>query len=122
MDHTYDSQGTYTVVLTVTDDHNNSTSATLSLTTGGPFRATNTPPTADFTTSCSGLNCTFTSTSTDDAGIAAWQWSTGDGAAAGTKAVHVHRYATAGTFLVMLAVRDGQGGVGVVAEWVTVTP
>ena len=48
--------------------------------------------------------------------------STGDGAAAGTTAVHEHRYARAGSYLVMLAVRDEHGGLGVVAKWVTVTP
>ena len=122
VDHTYSAHGTYTVELTVTDDDGQSASTDLSLTTGGPFRASNTPPTVDFTTACNGLECTFTSTSTDDTGIVAWEWSTGDDAAAGTKAVHTHRYASAGTYRVMLAVRDAYGGFGVIAYRVTVTP
>ena len=122
VDHTYATHGTYTVELTVTDDDDQSESVSLSLTTGGPFRASNTPPTADFTAECNGLECTFTSTSTDDTGIVAWVWSTGDDAAAGRKPEHVHRYASAGTYRVMLAVRDEYGGVGAVAYRVTVAP
>ena len=36
--------------------------------------STNNPPSADFTTECNGLACTFTSTSTDDAGIESYLW------------------------------------------------
>lgn len=112
-------------LLAVTDTHDNTTFATTSLTvddgdTGGP-RSPNTPPAADFTTACTGLSCTFTSTSTDDVGIVSYEWSTGDGATAGTKAVHNHRYENAGHYTVNLTVRDERGALGVAAIPMTVS-
>lgn len=120
--HVFDAAGTYSVTLRVTDTHGNVTYASGSVTTGsGTQRSGNTPPSPDFTVNCDGLGCTFTSTSTDDAGIVSWSWSTGDDTAAGTRAEHVHRYASPGTYTVNLAVRDERGALGVVAYWVTVT-
>ena len=115
---TYSSHDTYyTVVLTVTDRHGNAVSLSRDVTTGGQERSsTNAPPSADFTTECSGLRCTFTSMSTDDSGIESYARSTGDGAAAGTKPVHTHTYGSAGTYTVTLVVRDAHGGVGGVAR------
>ena len=119
--HEFDADGTYSVTLRVTDTHGNATTARGSVTTGsGDLRSGNTPPWSDFTVDCDGLECTFTSTSTDDSGIVSWTWSTGDDAAAGTKSEHVHRYESAGTYTVTLAVRDEQGALGVVAYWITV--
>src|SRR5207249_1398316 len=58
---TYAAGGTYTVTLTVTDNQG----ATASTSKGVTVTAPNQPPTAAFTSSCSGLTCSFTSTSTD---------------------------------------------------------
>lgn len=56
------------------------------------------PPVAQFTSSCSGLVCTFDSSgSTDDHGIAARAWDFGDGATAGDVVAPAHQYAAAGT-------------------------
>ena len=120
--HEFDASGTYSVTLRVTDTHGNVTYASGSVTTGeGDQRSGNTPPSPDFTVNCDGLGCTFTSTSTDDSGIVSWTWLTGDDAAAGTRAEHVHRYASPGIYTVNLAVRDERGALGVMAYWVTVT-
>lgn len=68
-----------------------------------------TPPTASFTKSCSGANCTFTSTSTDSvATITSYVWSGGNGLA-GTTASVSHRYSGAGTFPVSLTVGASNG-------------
>ena len=123
--HEFDADGTYEILLAVTDTHDNTTFATESVTvdggeTGGP-RSPNAAPAADFTTACTGLACTFTSTSTDDVGIVSYEWSTGDGAAEGTKAVHDHRYGAAGRYTVQLTVRDARGALAVAAYQVRVS-
>src|SRR5204862_104763 len=59
--HAYAAGGTYSVNLTVTDNGGATSSTSQSITALPP----NTPPTASFTPSCTGLTCNFTSTSTD---------------------------------------------------------
>ena len=119
--HEFDAAGTYSVTLRVTDRHGNATTASGSVTTGtGTQRSGNTPPRPDFTVDCLDLECTFTSTSTDNSGIVSWAWSTGDDAEVGTKSRHEHRYDSAGSYTVVLAVRDEQGALGVMAYWITV--
>src|SRR5207244_13079388 len=69
----------------------------------------NQPPTAAFTQSCSGLSCTFTSTSSDpDGTIASYSWTFGDGATS-TAQNPSHPYGAAGTYTVGLTVTDNQG-------------
>ena len=117
VNYSYSRVDTFSVVLTVTDTHGNEASLPMDVVTGGEFRSPQSaPPTADFTTECNGLRCTFTSTSTGDSGIESYAWSTGDGAAGGTKAGHTHTYARAGTYTVTLVVRDAHGGVGGMAR------
>ena len=115
--HTYDSSyDSVTVTLTVSDQYGLSDSESMTVVVSGDpeerSSANNPPPTADFTTDCNDLACTFTSTSTDDTGIESYLWSTGDGAAAGTKSVLKHTYGSAGRYTVTLVVRDGHGGFG----------
>jgi PKD repeat protein len=64
------------------------------------------PPTASFSYSCTGLNCSFDgSTSGDDNGIVEYYWNFGDGATAlGPTAEHT--YTTADTYSVTLRVTD----------------
>jgi PKD repeat protein len=67
------------------------------------------PPTADFTSSCTDLDCSFTDQSSDSDGIiASWSWDFGDGASSSAKNP-AHSYAAAGTFDVGLTVSDNDG-------------
>jgi subtilisin family serine protease len=66
------------------------------------------PPDASFTSSCSGLTCSFTDTSTDaNNDIVARAWTFGDG---GTSSATnpSHSYAASGTFTVTLTVTDSK--------------
>src|SRR5213079_2347842 len=77
--HTYAAGGTYTVTLAVTDNQGATGSSAKTVTVAAP----NQPPTAAFTSSCTALTCSFTSTSSDpDGSIAAYSWTFGDGATA----------------------------------------
>jgi lysophospholipase L1-like esterase len=85
---------------------------------GGPVP--DAPPTASFTSSCTGLTCTFdASGSTDDLGIATYAWTFGDG---GTSSIAgpSHTYADAGTFTVGLVVTDTGGQTATASAQVTV--
>lgn len=95
------------------------TFAPVMLATGGG--TTNSPPTAAFTSSCSGLTCTFIDGSTDPGGsIASREWSFGDG---GTSADTnpVHEYRTGGTYTVRLTVTDSGGASALTEQPVTVS-
>jgi serine protease len=64
------------------------------------------PPTAAYTYSCSGLTCAFDGRgSTDDNGIGSYAWNFGDGQS-GSGAEVGHIYASGGTFTVVLTVTD----------------
>jgi subtilisin family serine protease/PKD repeat protein len=78
------------------------------------------PPSASFTSSCSGLSCSFTDTSTDpDSTLASWSWSFGDGTSSTTRNAS-HTYAASGTFTVSLTVTDSQGLSSTQTQTVTV--
>jgi PKD repeat protein len=115
--HTFGGAGPFTVALTVTDGTNHTDTATHTL------DLTNAPPAAAFDPSCSGLTCTFTSTSTDANGpIQSWAWDFGDGATdTTTGAVVTHTYAAADTYTVGLTVTDAQAATNAVQHDVTVS-
>src|SRR5207245_205152 len=80
----------------------------------------NQPPVAAFTSSCSGLTCTFTSTGSDpDGSIAGYEWTFGDGASATTQSP-CHTYTAGGSYTVTLTATDNQGATNAVSKNVTV--
>jgi PKD repeat protein len=109
------------VKLTVTDNAGatHSTSKAITVTAATPV---NSPPTAAFTQTATGLAASFDgSTSTDaDGTIASYAWDFGDGTTgSGVKASKT--YAAAGTYTVELTVTDDAGATNSVSRAVTVT-
>lgn len=67
--------------------------------------------------------CTFTDASTDDVGVTGWSWDfNGDGTADATANIAPYTYTTAGTFTVILTVRDVEGLTGTKANAITIAP
>jgi hypothetical protein len=85
--------------------------------TGGTV---NQPPAPGFTSSCTGLACSVTSTATDgDGTVATVAWNFGDGSTAtGTTAGHT--YGAAGTYLITQTVTDNGGATATTSRSVTV--
>jgi PKD repeat protein len=68
----------------------------------------NQPPAGDFMSICSGLDCNFTSTSSDpDGSVASYAWTFGDGGTS-TLPSPSHAYAAGGSYPVSLTVTDNQ--------------
>jgi PKD repeat protein len=89
----------------------------------GPWSAPpNQAPTASFTSSCSGLSCTFdgSGSADGDGAIASYAWQFGDGASA-SGATPTHAFSVAGTYPVTLTVTDDDGAPGSQTQQVTVT-
>ena len=108
--HTYDTVGSKTVVLTVTDDRGETGVATDVVVV---VELANLDPIADFTYATSGLTATLDGgASTDEDGPGGqpvvWEWSFGDGAT-GSGIVVDHVYATDGEYEVTLTVTDDRG-------------
>jgi PKD repeat protein len=83
--------------------------------------ATNNPPTASFTYSCTNLSCNFTDTSSDtDGTIASRSWTFGDGGTS-TATNPSHTYASSGTYSVGLTVTDNGGANGNTSQSVPVS-
>jgi PKD repeat protein len=115
--HEFAVDGTFTVRLTVTDNLGGTGSATRQVT----VPATNAPPVANFTSSCTGLTCGFTDQSTDaDGTVTAWGWDFGDGGTS-TARNPGRTYASAGTYTVTLTATDNVGATHAQAKSVTVS-
>lgn len=105
--HTYASGGDFTVTLVVNDDAGDAsvpTSKTVSLTDPN-----NEAPSADFSASCSYLDCSFQDGSSDiDGNVVGWDWDFGDGATSAAQNPS-HSYAVGGTYTVTLVAIDDDG-------------
>jgi len=116
--HAYTAGGTYTVSLKVTDNGTATGTSSQAITVTATANAA---PTADFTSSCTNLTCTFTDRSTDtDGTLSAWSWTFGDGSTS-TARNPGRTYAAAGTYTVTLKVTDNGGGTNQKSASVTVT-
>jgi PKD repeat protein len=121
---TYDAAGSYQVSLTVHDEQGLSGTRGSTITVAA-VAPTNMPPTAGFTHTCTALDCSFTSTSTDAAPgtIAAYAWTFGDGGAAEV-ATPSHSYTVNAStdFTVTLTVTDDEGASASTSQTITVAP
>jgi PKD repeat protein len=106
--HTYAASGTYTVVLTVTDNEGAAAQISKQVTASAAPPPQNQPPRAEFQVDCTQLTCVLSDRSTDDVGVTSWAWDFGDGATS-TDRNPTHTYSSAGTFHVRLTVTDGGG-------------
>jgi PKD repeat protein len=91
---------------------------------GGGNGNGNERPTANFTSSCTLLSCTFTNSSTDPDGastIASYEWDFGDDTAPVTTANATHAYAEAGVYEVTLTVTDNEGASDEITQSVEVS-
>ena len=109
--HTYQSEGTYTVVLSVTDNEGaTSTDETIATITG---ESSNQPPIVNANGPYTGdvgevINFSFAGTSDPDGTLASGFWDFGDGTTS-TTPNPTHVYNTAGTYTVVLSVTDNDG-------------
>jgi PKD repeat protein len=122
--HTYNSAGSYTATLTVTDNGGLTNSASVGITVTAP--AVNQPPNAVAAGSPNSgtapLTVNFTgSNSTDsDGSIASFSWNFGDGGSS-TLANPQHIYNTAGNYTAILTVTDNGGLTDTASARITVT-
>jgi len=120
--HTYASAGSFTVILTVTDDGGATSSASHVVSVTAPANAA---PVAAFGSSGNNLTVNFDGTGSKDSDgtIRSYSWDFGDQSAAGTGATPAHIYASAGSFTVILTVTDDGGATNSVSHAVsTVNP
>jgi hypothetical protein len=85
------------------------------------FLAIDTPPTASFIISCPSRSCNANaSASSDDVGIAGYQWNWGDSQSSSGGPIASHTYGVDGTYNVTLTVSDTIGQTGSTARSVPV--
>jgi PKD repeat protein len=88
---------------------------------GGGSAGSNTAPIASFSSSCTGLACSFTDASTDaDGTVTGWSWTFGDGGSSSLRHP-TQTYAAAGTYTVNLTATDNAGATGTASEQITVS-
>ena len=115
----WDRPGTYVVTLTVKDDDGATASTTFNVTVGNrPPMAVATATPAEVTRA-SPVSFDGSGSSDADGSVVNWSWSFGDGVLAHGARVG-HTYASYGTYLVTLTVRDDGGAVNSTSVLVTV--
>jgi PKD repeat protein len=121
--HTYTSVGSYTITLTITDDHGATAKASQTVTVSSA--PTNAAPVASFTvTQPTGpapvsVRVDGTASSDPDGSIASYAWDFGDDATA-TGATASHTYTSAGSYTITLTVTDDDGATGSATRSVSV--
>jgi PKD repeat protein len=124
---TYAAAGDFNVSLTARDAQglSDTKTSTITIAPATPPPPGNEPPTAGFTHSCTQLDCTFVSTSTDVAPgtIVSYAWTFGDnGTAAVSNPSHSYNITARADFTVTLTVTDNEGATGVETQTITVDP
>jgi PKD repeat protein len=116
--HTYATEGTYTITLTVTDDDAQTGTATHDV-VASPLAA----PVASFTASVDWLVVSVDGSGSfdSDGTIVSYAWDFGDGAVAAGKTA-THTYAAGGTYTITLTVTDNDGLTGSAMKDVNVRP
>lgn len=124
--HTYAVGKAFNVKLTVVDGSVARLSAVYEVEVTVTAPAAAAAPHADFTISCSSLDCTYTDTSTYDPGsiFQSRVWDFGDGTPVGSGSPATHRYAatTLKTYAVKLTVTDAAGKVSTSTQTIPVAP
>lgn len=120
--HTFPGAGPFNVKLTVTDNSGGEGSVTRVVTVAAVQAGA---PSADFSVTCSSLDCTFQDLSTDANGtVVAWAWDFGDGQTSPDQTPAVHHYAATSrsVFAATLTVTDDQGLTSTKTAEITVSP
>ena len=117
VEHTYASEGSYDVSLTVTDDDGESHVVTKTV----MAQVANQGPVAAFTWEADGLGVSFdgSGSADPDGSVASYVWEFGDGET-GTGVSPAHTFASGGTYAVQLTVTDDDGEPDVVSQNITV--
>ena len=122
--HTFSAGNAYDVGLTVTDKLGVPNTIVRKVTVTSP--AVPAAPHAGFTIACSSLTCTFTDTSTYDAGsvFQSRLWDFGDGVTSPSASPASHQYAatTLTTYTVKLSVTDAAGKISTSTQSIPVAP
>lgn len=114
--HTYATQGSHTITLTVTDDRGATATTTRDVST------THADPTATFSASAAGLQASTdaSGSSGQDGAALTYTWNWGDGASSNGQTAS-HSYAAAGTYTIGLTVDDSLGGSASTTREITVS-
>lgn len=108
VDHVYSTGGEYVAQLTVTDNGGAMGMASQAITIVDPI--SNNPPEASFTSSCTGLSCSFDAggSSDPDGDALSYSWDFGDQATATGETAN-HSYSGSGSYTVTLLATDSNG-------------